>query len=453
MPGVNVPETRYAKTPDGVHIAYQLFGEGPMDLVFVYRFVSNLAYMWEIPQFARFLRRLGGMARVLALDPRGAGMSDRVPAERMPSLEVRMEDVRTVMDAVGWARAAFMGTEHGGTLCALFAATYPERTNALVLYATFARGLHSQDYPWGWTEEQFETWLEAIDQRYGDREWWSGQVREVAPSLAHDEEFVRRLGTYYQLCASPDSVIAVERMAMHTDIRAVLPTIQAPTLVLHREGDLAEPSGQGSYVADRIPGARFVPLPGEDHEVFAGDQDALLDEVEKFLATVRNEEAAYDRVLATVLFTDIVGSTERAATLGDRAWREVLDRHHAVVRAMLGRNRGKEIKTIGDGFLATFDGPARAIRCAQSIAGEVARFGIEIRAGLHTGEIDLLGEDVGGMAVNIAARVASLAGPSEVLVSSTVKDLVAGSDLVFDDGGEHELKGVPDRWRLYRVVG
>jgi len=447
-----IPETRYAKTPDGVHIAYQLFGEGPTDLVFVYRFVSNLGYMWEIPQFARFLHRLGMMARVLALDPRGAGMSDRVPADRLPSLEVRMEDVRTVMDAVAWERAAFMGTVDGGALGALFAATYPDRINALILYATIARGLAAPDYPWAWTEEQWEAWFEEVEEGWGDREWMQGQVRWISPSLAHDEEFMRRVGTHYRLGASPENVIAVERMAMHTDIRAVLPTIQAPTLVLYREGDLVEPAEQGRYIAEHIPGASFVALPGEDHEAFSGDQDALLDEIEKFLASVRDEEAEFDRVLATVLFTDIIGSTAKAAELGDRGWRSLVERHHSTVRALLSRYRGKEVDTAGDGFFATFDGPARAVRCAQAIVDAVQPLGIEVRTGLHTGEVEMIADKVGGIAVSIGARVGAMAHPSEVLVSQTVRDLVAGSGLGFEYRGEHELKGVPGEWRLYAVT-
>ena len=434
------PETKYAKSGD-VNIAYQVVGDGPLDLVFVPGWVSHLEHAWEEPSNARFLHRLASFSRLIMLDKRGTGLSDRVSLAELPTLEQRMDDVRAVMDAVGSERAALMGMSEGGSMCALFAATYPERTTALVLYAANARH-PAHDL----TAEQLQPILDAFE-----RSWGQGMAWPMwAPSRADDPQFKEWGARFERLGGSPGAAVSLFRMAAEIDIRHVLPAIRVPTLILHRTGDQALPVMDSRYMAEQIPGAKYVELPGMDHVWFVGDADAILNEVQEFLTGVRPAPEP-DRVLATVLFTDIVGSTQRAAELGDRRWRDLLDSYYALSRRELGRFRGREIKTMGDGFLATFDGPARGIRCACAISDSVGQLGLAIRAGLHTGECEMMGDDVGGIAVHIGARVATEATAGEVLVSSTVKDLVAGSGLQFEDRGSHALKGVPEEWRLFAV--
>jgi pimeloyl-ACP methyl ester carboxylesterase len=429
-----------------VNIAYQTAGQGGADLVFVPGWVSHVEHAWEEPSFLPFLQRLASFSRLILLDRRGTGLSD--PVERLPTLEERMDDVRAVMDAAASERAFLLGISEGGPMCTLFAATHPERTAGLVLCNTMARNVHADDYPWALTTEAWNRFLEVIE-----REWGTGLTpRFFAPSRASDEAFVRSWARFERRAVSPGAMHKILAMAMDTDIRDVLPSVQVPTLVIHRTGDTAVSVDNGRYLARHIPGARLVEVPGVDHFPFVGDADAILDEVEQFVTGTRRG-AEPDRILATVLFTDIVSSTEHAATLGDRRWRSVLESHHAIVRAELARFHGREIDTAGDGFLATFDGPARGIRCAQAVSAEVRGLGIEVRAGLHTGECEVIGDKLGGIALHIGARVAATAQPGEVLVSSTVKDLVAGSGIAFGDRGVHMLKGVPGQWRLFAATG
>jgi class 3 adenylate cyclase len=440
---VDRPETRYAKSGD-VNVAYQVVGEGPFDLIWVPGWISNVEESWEVPEYAHFLRRLAAFSRLILFDKRGTGLSDRVSNDRLPTLEERMDDVRAVLEATGSERAAVFGASEGGNLSVLFAATYPERVRALVLLAVYAKRLRTPDYPWAPTAEERERESEMLERE------WGGEmdVSELAPGAADDPALMQRIATFFRRSASPGAAVALNRMNTAIDTRAVLPTISAPTLVLHRTGDLNVKVEEGRWIAGQIPGAKFLELPGDDHLAWTGDTDAVLDEVEEFLTGVRRAPQL-DRVLATVLFTDIVGSTERVTQLGDRRWRELLDEHHRLVRRELERYRGQEVDTAGDGFLSTFDGPARAIRCARAIADSVRSLGFEIRAGLHTGEVELQGSRIAGIAVHTAARVVSLAQPGEILVSSTVKDLVAGSDIAFVARGERELKGVPGTWQLY----
>ena len=437
------PETHYARSED-YHIAYQVVGDGPIDLVVVPPFVSHLELYWEEPLVSRFFRRLASFSRLILFDKRGTGLSDRVPSSDLPTLEQRMDDVRAVMDAAGSKQAAVLGVSEGGPMSALFAASHPDRTRALVLYGTFASTIRAPDYPWTMDAATREKIIESIPDTWGQ----GTSVDQLAPSMAHDDRFRRWYGRVERMGASPGAAMALRRMNGDIDIRHVLPVVNVPTLVLHRTGDRDSAVEEGRYLAWRIPGAKFVELAGEDHFPWVGDQDAVIDEIEEFLTGVRPGPEP-DRVLATVLFTDIVGSTERANELGDRRWTDLLANHNALVREELHRFRGQEVKTVGDGFLATFDGPARAIRCAVNVRDAVEDLGIHIRAGLHTGECELLDADVGGMAVHIGARVVSKAQPDQVLVSSTVRDLVAGSGIHFDDMGVHRLKGVPGNWHLY----
>ena len=441
------PKTQYTKSGD-VNIAYQVVGEGPFDLIWVPGWISNVEESWEVPEYAHFLRRLASFSRLILFDKRGTGLSDRVSNERLPTLEQRMDDVRAVLEAAGSERAALFGASEGGNMSVLFSATYPERVRALVLAGIYAKRLWSPDYPWAPTPEKREREHQAIERD------WAGDmdVAELAPRAAADPELMRRISTFFRRSASPGAAVALNRMNTEIDTRAVLPAISAPTLVLHRRDDLNVKVEEARWIARQIPGARYVELPGDDHLVWTGDTDELLDEVEEFLTGSRPVPRA-DRVLATVLFTDIVSSTEKATQLGDHRWGELLEEHHAMVRRELERSRGREVDTAGDGFLATFDGPARGVRCAAAIRDSVRSLGIEIRAGLHTGECELVGEKVAGIAVHTAARVNGLAQPSEVLVSSTVKDLVAGSGIEFGERGEHELKGLPGTWRLYAATG
>jgi class 3 adenylate cyclase len=437
------PETRYAKSGD-LNIAYQVVGEGPFDLAYVPGWVSNIEAMWEEPSHARLLRRLASFSRLILFDKRGTGLSDPVPLDRLPTLEERMDDVRAVMDSADSERAALFGSSEGGLMSVLFAATFPERTEALVALAIYAKRLWSPDYPWAPTPEARAAEIEEIERT------WGGEmdISNLAPSA--DEAFKRRAVAYLRRSASPGAAVALLRMNSQIDVREVLPTIRVPTLILHRADDRDVRVEEGRWIAGQIPDAKYVELSGDEHLIWAGDVDAVVDEVEEFL-TGRRPVHEPDRILATVLFTDIVGSTERAAEVGDRRWRELVDRHHAAVRRELARWNGREIDTAGDGFFATFDGPARAVRAACAIRDGVAELDLNIRAGLHTGECELAGDKVAGIAVHTGARVASLAGPGEVLVSGTVKDLVAGSGIEFEDRGEHELKGV-GAWRLYSVA-
>ena len=435
------PETHYAKSGD-VNIAYQVTGSGSVDLVVVPGWVSHVERAWEEPSFAAFLYRLRSFARLIFLDRRGTGLSD--PVAVLPTLEERMDDVRAVMDAAGSERAALFGISEGGPMCSLFAATYPERTDALVLYGTMAKGMRSADYPWGVDDDQAIRFLEGIE-----RGWGKGMTPKLfAPSIAQDERQVRTWGKFERMAVSPGGARDLFKILLETDVRAVLPTIQVPTLVMHRTGDRATPVGGGRYIAEQIPGAKYVEFDGIDHFPWVGGSQAVLDEVEEFLTGVRHGPEP-DRVLATVMFTDIVGSTELAAALGDRRWRTVLDRFYEETRKYLTIFRGREVDTAGDGFFATFDGPARGIRCACAIRDAVADLEIAIRAGLHTGECEVLGDKVSGIAVHLGARVAGRAEANEVLVSTTVKDLVAGSGLEFVDRGAHALKGIPGEWRLF----
>jgi len=437
------PQTRFTRSGN-VHIAYQVVGDGPLDLVYIPGWVSHVELAWEEPTLASFLERLASFSRLIVFDKRGTGLSDRVPDSQLPTHEERMDDLRAVMDAAGSDRAAIFGFSEGGSLATLFAATYPQRTIALVTFGCFAKRIWAPDYPWAPTPEQRERDYEVVARDWGG----AMDLASLVPSKAGDEAFTRRLATYLRRAASPGAAVALLRMNTQIDIRAVLPAIRVPTLVLQRVGDLDANVEEGRFLARHIPGARLIELPGVDHLPWVGDQNAVLDEVQEFLTGVR-PIADIDRVLATVLFTDIVGSTETAARLGDRAWRVLLEQHHAMVRKELVRFRGREVNTAGDGFLATFDGPARAIRCAFAVRDGARALGLATRAGLHTGEIEQSAADVGGIAVHIGARVAAAASADETLVSSTVKDLVVGSGIAFADRGAHTLKGVPGEWRLY----
>lgn len=438
------PETRYAKSGD-VHIAYQVFGSGPLDLVFMLGPFGNVEHNWTHPLPARFLTRLGSFARVVTMDMRGVGLSDR--SAQLPSYEHQMDDINAVLDAAGMERAALLALSQAGPLAILYAATYPARTAALILYATAARLWASEDYPWGRTREWMEEYEKSLIATWGK----GASIVVWAPSAAGDPEFRGWWAEAERQGFSPGGVAAFLRMQYDMDVRHVLPAIQAPTLVLQRAKDLFRDPGASRYIADHIPDARYVELDGNDHAPFVGNSDAIVDEVQEFLTGVRPIQEP-DRVLATVLFTDIVESTARAADLGDQGWREVLAEHDRIVEMELQRFRGRRVKATGDGYLATFDGPARGIRCAGAIRDRVRARDLEIRAGLHTGEIELMGEDVGGIAVHLAARVMGEAAPGEVLVSSTVKDLVAGSGIEFEDRGTPDLKGVPGEWRLFAVT-
>ncbi len=448
---MSVPEIRYARGSEGVHVAYQTIGDGVVDLLWPGSTYNNLENQWHIPAIARFLRRLGSSARVIVFDPRGTGLSDPVTEQHLPSLETRMMDALAVLDAVGSARAFLLGHDSTGPLAILFAATYPERTVALILYSTYARGLWAPDYPWAWKEERWQEFLDELEDRWGTEPFMGEYLGWMAPTSRSGGD-QQAWASYLRLAASPASAVVMQQMERDTDVRGVLGSVRVPTRVIHRRDTAVYDIEEARYLAEHVPGAHLVELEGEDHLPWYGDTGELIAAIERFLREVRDEEAEYDRVLATVLFTDIVGSTETSASLGDRRWSDLLERHHGVVRAMLARYRGTEIDTAGDGFFATFDGPARGVRCASAIVEAVRPLGIEIRAGVHTGEVSTIDEKVGGLGVAIGARVGAKAGPSEVLVSQTVKDLVAGSGLAFEDAGEHELKGVPDRWRLYRVV-
>jgi class 3 adenylate cyclase len=436
-------DVRYASSGD-VSVAYKTVGQGP-DLVVVNGWVSHLDYMGNHPLIERVFLRLASFARLITFDKRGTGLSDRV--SDLPDLQTRMDDVRAVMDAAESSKAALLGVSEGVPMCLLFAATYPERVTHLVLYGGMARSTATDDYPWAPYPEGIEMNLQYLN------EWWgSGAALDVfAPSLADDAAFLEWWRGFERTAASPGAMAQLIRMFADIDVRALLPTIHVPTLIIHRKGDRVANYRGARWMAEQIPGARYVELPGVDHLPFAGDSGAVLDQIEEFVTGVR-PVGVLDRVLATCLFTDIVGSTERAAGVGDARWRELLEQHHSAVKRQIDRFRGKVIKTMGDGVLATFDGPARGVVCAQEVLREAAASGLELRAGLHTGEIEIQRDDVAGLAVHIAARICAQAAGGQVLVSSTVKDLVAGSGLRFADAGSRPLKGVPGSWTLYSVI-
>lgn len=439
-------ETRYAKSGE-VFVAYQVLGSGPVALVVVQGFTSHLEHMWEEPRLAALYRRLAGFCRLVLVDKRGTGLSDRVPATELPTLEQRVDDLRAVLDAAGIERAALLGFWEGGPLALLFAATHPARTHALVLYASPVAFTRSADYPWAFDAERNAAVLARIGERWGQGDIWAS----LAPSLADDERARRWYARLERLGASPGAALALWRMNMELDVRHVLGAVRVPTLVLHRTDDPVLPIEASRWAASRIPGARFVELPGGDHLPWVGDVDALVAEVQELLTGAR-EPVDVDRVLATILFVDIVGSTGRAAALGDARWASVRDAFYALARREVDRLRGREVKTTGDGLLATFDGPARGVRSALAIAAGARAMGLDVRAGVHTGECEVRADDVGGLAVHIGARVADLAAPGEVLVSGTVRDLVAGSGLVFADRGTRTLRGVPGEWRLFAAA-
>jgi class 3 adenylate cyclase len=431
-----VPKTQYAKSGD-VRIAYQVVGEGPFDLVFVPGFISNLDVAWEEPYRARVWTRLAAFARLIMFDKRGTGLSDR--AVGVPTLEERMDDVRAVMDAVGSQQAALFGISEGGAMSLLFAATYPERTRALVLY-----GAYGHFSSWVVPPDKIDAALDRMEKNWGTGE----SLRLFAPSVASDETFKLSWARFERLGASPSAVVALMRMNSEIDVRPILPSIRVPTFIIHRQGDVRVNVEAGRFMARQIPNAKYLELPGSDHMLWTGATERILDEVEEFLTGSRSAIES-DRVLATVLFTDIVNSTKRAETIGDRAWHDVLDRHNALVRREISRHRGHEVRTMGDGFLATFDGPARSIRCALAINEGVEALGLQVRAGLHTGEVEMANDDLSGIAVHIASRVATMAKPGQVLVSNTVRDLVAGSNIRFHDEGSHSLKGLTESVRLF----
>lgn len=442
---MNVPETRYAKTADGVHIAYQVIGDGPVDIVYVMGWITNIDAMWEEPNLRQCLTRLSSFCRLILFDKRGVGLSDRVSEDRLPSLETRMDDVRAVMDAAGSERAVIFGVSEGGPMSLLFAATYPERTIGLILFGARA------DYT-ARDQTKLDAYNDVVSRSWGTVELARKDVREwAAPSHADQETLARWLASYLRRGASPGAAIALHRMNREINVTEALPAVHVPTLVMARTGDANFTINDMKEMANQISGARFVELPGDAHFFWIGDSDAILDEIENFVSGIRDTERAFDRVLTTVLFTDIVNSTAQTVTLGDARWHEIQNRHDKVVHTQLSRFRGRRVRSTGDGILAVFDGPARAVHCAKAIVESVQSLGIEVRAGIHTGEVELHGDDIAGIAVAIGARIGALAGPSEVLVSQTIRDLVAGSGLVFDDAGEQVLKGVPEHWRVYRV--
>jgi class 3 adenylate cyclase len=439
------PETLYTRSGD-LHIAYQVIGEGPIDLVYVPSWISQVEHYWDEPIVAGYFNRLASFSRLIMFDRRGSGLSDPVP--NAPTLEEQMDDVVAVMDAAGSEQAAVFALLEGGAMAALFAATHPERTSALVLYEAQPRMSWAEDYDWAMRREDREAYL-----RDGGLGWGDGsRILALSPKSANNPRLKRWYARLERLAASPGTAAALMRMNADVDVRAVLPSIQVPTLVLHRPADRFIDVRHSRYLAEHIKGAKFVELPGDETLPFGADAESELDEIEEFLTGARHVSDA-ERILATVMFSDIVDSTARAAEMGDRRWRDLLQSIEGAVGRELTRFRGRAVKTMGDGFLATFDGPARGIRCATAIRdAALGQFGLQVRSGLHTGEIELIGDDVGGIAVHIGARVGSSAGPGEVLVSGTVKDLVVGSGIPFEDRGERELKGVPGTWRLWAVA-
>ncbi len=439
------PRTRYARSGD-VSVAYQVVGDGPFDLVLIHGWVSHLDMQWEEPHLEAFLSRLAAFARLITFDKRGTGLSDRVALTELPTLELRMDDLRAVMNAAGSARAALFGVSEGGAMCLLFAATYPERVRSVLTFGSYAKRIHSPDYPWAPTRDEREAGYKEILETWGT----TRGMETVFPSMIGNPAFEEWLGAYLRAAASPAAAVALSRMNSETDTRAILPTVRVPALIMNRIEDGDVRVDEARYIASRIPGARLKLFPGADHVPWVGHTEDILGEIEEFLTGSRHADTG-DRVLATILSTDIAGSTELVTRLGDRNWRDLLEHHHRVVRRELERYRGREIDTAGDGFFAAFDGPARAIRCAKAVVRETATLGVEVRAGLHTGECEILGDKLTGIAVHTAARVAATASPGEVLVSATVRDLVAGSGITFAERGEHALKGLAGRLRLLAV--
>lgn len=444
------PDIRYARNGE-VALAFQVVGEGP-DLILVLGYLSNIEYAWDWPSMASFLRRLGRNRRLILTDRRGSGLSDPFPPSEAPPLETLVEDVRAVLEAAGSPRATVFGLFDGCMTATMFTATYPRQVSSLVLFSANPVGKFDEEAPWGWTDQEWEGWIASIREGWGTRAWVVKNMRWQAPSVLDDPEELEHQITWTRLSASPSSAAAVLRLEWETDIRQVLPSVRVPTLVLNRVGDQAQPIEAARYFAEHIPGARLVELAGDDALPNLGDTASVIREIDTFLGDQDAVVPASDRRLGTLLFTDIVGSTEHLATLGDAAWTERLASHDEIVRLEIDGAHGRYVGSTGDGLLATFEGPAAAVRCADAIRDAIRELGLEIRAGVHTGEIEFVGDEVRGIAVHLAARVMALAGSSETLVSSTVKDLTAGSGLSFEDAGEHELKGVPDRWRLYRVV-
>ena len=444
---MDAPETRYAKTPDGLSIAYHVAGDGPTDIVLLPS-LSCIDVMWMEPSCAHVLHRLAKIGRLVCFDRRGSGSSDPVPLGALPTHEAWMDDLRVVLDAVGSTSVSVVAHGSTGYMGMLFAATYPERTNALIFVNSTARVKLAEDYPFGATPEQLEAFARVHVEAWGT----GANVSFMAPSRSDDEPYRRWYGWLERLSQNPATVEATLGWLFDLDLRSVLPTIRVPTLVLHREAGQVPQLDQGRYLADHIAGARLVVVPGTDYEIISEHADEIIDHIEEFI-TGAPPVREPDRALATVLFTDIVASTEHATRLGDKKWTQLLDQHDALIRRELDRHRGRRVNPTGDGILASFDGPARAVRCAQAIVEAVRPLGIEVRAGLHTGEVELRGDDIGGIAVHIGQRVSALARPGEVLVSRTVTDLVAGSGLEFEDRGEHELKGVPGKWAIYAVTG
>jgi class 3 adenylate cyclase len=444
---VDIPETRYAKTPDGLNIGYQIAGEGDRDIVFLPSVAGTIDAIWEEPSYAHVLRRLTEIGRLICVEPRNTGVSDRIPLGALPTPEEWMDDISVVMHAVASPRASLIVHGFAGALGIVFAATYPERTESLVLIESYARAAWADDYPMGLSAEMCESAVALIQDA-----WGTGMMVQVhAPSRIGDERFRRWFARFERCGGSPATVAAHMRWAQGIDVRSILPAIQAPTLVMHHRRSRLFHIAFSEYLAEHIPNARMRVLPGADLYMFSEVADEVIDEIEEFI-TGAPPVREPDRALATVLFTDIAASTEHATRLGDKKWTQLLDRHDSLIARELERHRGRRVNPTGDGILATFDGPARAVRCAQAIVEGVGPLGIDVRAGLHTGEVELRGEDIGGIAVHIGQRVSALAGPGEVLVSRTVTDLVAGSGLEFEDRGEHELKGVPGRWAIYAVT-
>jgi class 3 adenylate cyclase len=441
-----LPETKYARLGP-LHLAYQVLGEGPPDILLLDQWFSHMDGQWDVRPVAEFRERLATFCRLIMYDKRGAGLSDPVPTSELPSIETYMEDIPAVLHAVGSGKAAIITNLGGGILATTFAAAHPERVSSLILVDCFARFMAAPDFPIGATPRAVARTLAEADASMGQ----GLMIDLFAPSVAGDERLRRAWARYERQAASPGATMATVRMLYGSDVRAILPAIQVPTLVIHRADAREFKAEHGRYLAEHIPGAKYVELPGIDNLIWAGDQDAILDEIQDFVTGVR-PAAVSRRVLATVLFTDIVGSTKAAAAMGDDRWQRLLDDHYRVIRRQLDRFGGQEIKTVGDGIVATFDGPGRAVRCAAGIRDGVRELGLEIRAGLHTGEIEVEPSDIAGLAVHIAARISAMAGAGELLVSSTVKDLVAGSGLVFEDRGTHELKGVPGEWRIFAAT-
>lgn len=440
------PQIRYTKNGD-IHIAYQVLGDGPIDLVLVHGWVSHLELNWEEPSIAQFLEHLAGFSRLILFDKRGTGLSDRVAESELPTLEQRMDDVRAVLDAVGSSRCALMGISEGGPMCALFAATHPERAAALIMCGSYASWIKDEECSWAMTREQHEAAAASFGRGWGTPVGF----KTVAPTSSSDERYRNWWARYLRMGAGPNAGIALYRMNYQIDIRPLLPTIHVPTLLLHRKGDRLINIEASRYMARHIPGARLVELEGDDHLVFLGNSGAVVEEIQEFLTGARTSRIQ-DTTLATVVFVDIVGSTELAAMRGDSNWRDLLTAFHLAAQQEIDRHRGRLIKTMGDGIFASFDGPARAIKCARCIGDRAVNLGLQTRAGVHTGECQIIGDDLAGMAVHIGARISARANAGDVLVSGTVKDLVAGSGISFSDLGLHELKGVPGQWPVFAVL-